>query len=550
MLAAAIALSGCAPSPRTQAEPAAGRAYFGDVTPPKDNIFRFNNGAEPEMIDPGLMSGQPDGRVARILFEGLVTPDPRTLEPLPGQAYRWETSDDGMTYTFHLRPGLAWTDGTPLTAHDFVWSWVRVLSPRSGSRYASLLYVLENGEAFNKGEITDSTRLGVHAPDDSTLVVRLAAPTSYFVYLTQYYTCLPVPRHVVEKHGVRWTRLENIVTNGPFKLKLWKANDRFEFVPNRGYWDAASVKLDGIVAYAVDDLNTSVNLYKAGVIDWNPSGYIPSPFIPYLRDYADYRHGPYHGIYFYSVNTKRPPFDNPKVRRALNLAVDRVAIARDLLRGSREPWGNFTPKGYPGYVHPPGVSFDPERARALLAEAGYPGGKGFPKIEILFNTSEDHRRIAEAIQAMWKRELSIGVDLANQEWGSYLQATVGLKYDVARRSWIGDYLDPSTFLQLMMSGDGNNRTGWSNARYDALMRAAALELDAAKRMELMNRAEAVLLEEGPIIPFYHYSTTELLKPYVRGLYQTALDTHPLKGVWIDHAWRRKEAVADAANRKR
>jgi oligopeptide transport system substrate-binding protein len=528
---------------------ASGPRWFGDVTPPEDNVLRFANGAEPERIDPGLMSGQPDGRVARMLFEGLVTPDPQTLESRPGQAYRWETSADGRTVTFHLRPGLVWSDGVPLTARDFVWSWTRVLTPATASRYGTFLYAIANAEDFHKGRITDPARLGLAAPDDSTFVVTLANPTPYFVSLTQYYTCLPVPRHVIEKHGDRWWRPEHLVNNGPFKLDVWRQRDRFEFVRNPTYWDAASVRLDRIIAYSLEDLNTCTNLYKAGVIDWNPSGYIPAPFLPYMQGYADYHTGRYQSVYFYSVNLRRKPLDNVHVRRALNLAIDREAIVRDLFKGTHYPWGNFAPSGYPDYTNPPGVTFDPERARAELAQAGYPGGQGLPKISILFNTSENHRRVAEVIQQMWHRHLGIDVELSNQEWGSYLQATTALEYDVARRSWIGDYLDPHTFLSIMKTGDGNNRTGWGDPRYDALLTGADRELDPAKRARMLAEAETLLLESACVLPIYQYASTELIKPYVRGIYPTALDTHPLTRVWIDRDWKITDTqVAGGARR--
>jgi ABC-type oligopeptide transport system substrate-binding subunit len=240
--------------------------------------------------------------------------------------------------------------------------------------------------------------------------------------------------------------------------------------------------------------------------------------------------------------------DNVWVRRALIAAVDRDAIANDLLKGSRRAWGNFVPMGYPGYQSPPGVRYDPERAREYLARAGFPGGKGFPKISILINTSEDHRRIAEAIQAMWKRELGIQVELSNQEWGSYLQATTSLSYDVARRSWIGDYLDPNTFLAMLRTGDGNNRAGWSNPQYDALLRQASRTLDPAKRFATMAEAESLAIDQAPYLPIYHYSTTELLKPWVRGLFLNALDTHLLTRVWIDPDWRQHEPLAGEAAR--
>ena len=520
-----------------------GKRYFGSLRRPPGQVFRFNLGAEPEMRDPGVMSGVPDGRFARMVFEGLLVPDPVTLEPRPGLAYRWERSDDGLVYTFHLRPGLQWWDGTPLTSRDFEWSWRRVLTAATASRNASLLYMIRGAETYHKNALGDSTKLGLATPDDSTFVVTLASPTAYFLALTSYYTFLPVPRHVIQKYGTRWTLRQNLVGNGPFRWTYWRQNDHYEFVPSESYWDRESVRLEKVVAYTVDDLNTSTNLYKSGATDWNPSGYIPSQYLGYMKPYADYRTGRYQGTYFYSLNVTRPPLDNVWVRRALNLAVDREAIARDLLKGSRDPWGRISPTGYPGYEGPKQVAYNPERARECLAKAGYPGGKGFPKISILFNTSEDHRRIAEAIQAMWKRDLGIDVELSNQEWASYLQTTTALRYEVARRSWIGDYLDPNTFLQLLTSGDGNNRTGWSNARYDALIRRAASELDAARRFELLAEAEAIALDEAPFIPIYHYSTTELVKPWVRGIHQTALDVHPLKRVWIDHDWRQHEPLA-------
>ncbi len=538
LVAAALLATGCAPRGDAVRAAADEPLYFGDVTPPGANVLRFNNGAEPETIDPGLATGQPDGRLVRTLFEGLTVPDPKTLEPLPGQAYRWERSADGLTYTFHLRPGLRWSDGTPLTARDFAWSWLRVLRPETGAKYGGLLHAVVGAEALNRGELKDETKVGLVAPDESTLVVRLARPTPYFLHLTSLPPCLPAPRHVVERWRERWTRPELIVSNGPFVLERWRQNDRFDLVRNRRYWDAGHVRLDRVVAYSIEDLNTATNLYKAGALDWNTSGYVPSPYIPYLRSYADFRSGPYQAVYFYSINVTRPPLGDVWVRRALNYALDRDAIARDLLKGTREPWGNLTPRGYPSYPRPPGLAHDPEKARACLARAGYPGGKGFRKIAILFNTSEDHRRIAEAIQAMWTKALGIPVELQNMEWGSYMQASTALQYDVARRSWIGDYLDPSTFLEIMRSGDGNNRAGWSDPRYDRLLRDAAVELDAAKRMKRLAEAESLLLADGPVIPIYHYSTAELVKPYVHGIYQNALDTHPIKDIWIDRSWRR------------
>jgi ABC-type oligopeptide transport system substrate-binding subunit len=521
-----------------------GREYFGSVRAPGERIFRFNNAAEPEQLDPGLMSGQPDGRIARALFEGLVVSDPRTLAPLPGQAYRWDVSPDGKLYVFHLRPGIRWSNGRAVTAGDFEWSWKRVLDPRTGSRYAGILSAIEYADSFNQKRLTDPSKVGVRALDDSTLEVKLVSPTPYFLNLLTFYTCLPVPREVVEKYGDRWTRQEHLVTNGPFLLKSWKLRESIELVKNPAYWDQANVHLDGLIAYPVDDQTTSTNMYKAGVIDWQPSGNIPAPFLPFMRKYADFKVGRQQAVYFFSINVKRKPFDDVWVRRALNRALDRATLCDKVLKGTRPPWGLFCPSGYAGYEPPAPIAYDVGEARRDLAKAGYPGGKGFPQIEILINTSEDHRRIAEAVQAMWRAALGIPVSVANQEWASYLENTTKVNYDIARRSWVGDYPDPSTFLDIMRSGDGNNRTGWSNPVYDRLLAEARTEADTARRMQLLSKAEALLLDESPVIPVYHYVTMELVKPYVRGLYPTVLDYHPLKFVSLDPDWRNHPEAAD------
>jgi len=301
-------------------------------------------------------------------FEGLVVYHPGTLACDPGQARAWEVSPDGLTYTFHLRRGLVWSDGSPLPAADFAWSWLRVLRPSTGSRYAGLLFPVRGAEAYNRGRLADSSLVGIRADDDTTLVVTLDAPTPYFLFETGFYTLLPVPRGAVERWDARWVRPEHIVSNGPFTLAEWRTGDRLVFRRNPRYWDAGHVRLERVEAYAIEDPSTSMNLYRAGAVDWNPSGYVPTGYIPYLRRFADLRSGPFQGTYYYSMNVTRKPLDDPRVRLALNLALDRDAIARRLLRGTREPWGGITPRGYPGYRNPPGYARDPARARALLAD--------------------------------------------------------------------------------------------------------------------------------------------------------------------------------------
>ena len=510
------------------------RQYFGRTSAPASNVLRFANGAEPETLDPGHMSGQPDGRIARAIFEGLLVPHPQTLAPVAGVAEHWELGDDGVTYTFHLRHDVVWTNADPVTAHDFAWSWLRVLDPDTPARYSDLFYMIRGAQRFKAGERVD---VGIHALDDHTLQVVLEAPTPYFIELVMFYPFLPVHRATVEAHGERWTHYKNIVTNGPFRLVHHRQNDRFVMEKSASYWDAENVRLDGIIAYSMDDLTTMMNMYRAGLTDWNPSGYLPAEFVPYVQDYEDYRAGSFLGSYYYSISVTKPPFDDIRVRRALAYAIDREQITKFVLHESVTPWGRFVPDGFSTYPYPEAVTFDPQRAQRLLADAGYPGGAGFPPMEILFNTSEDHKKIAEAIQAMWKQHLGIEVALANQEWASYLRATRALDYQVARRSWIGDYLDPNTFLACLKTGDGNNRTGWSSARYDSLLGAASRERDAARRMQLLADAEAIVLDEMPYLPIYSYRTREFVAPYVRGWYPTMLDTHPLKSIWFDRDTR-------------
>jgi oligopeptide transport system substrate-binding protein len=293
------------------------------------------------------------------------------------------------------------------------------------------------------------------------------------------------------------------------------------------------VRLRQVVVFATDDLATMLNLYRAGITDWNPSGNLPAEYVPYVRRYADYRSSPFLATYFYSFNVTEPPLDDVRVRRALAQAVDREKITTYLLHESKEPWGNIVAPGFDGYPYPDGVRFDPEAARRELAAAGYPGGQGFPRIEILFNTSQDHRKIAEAIQEMWKRELGIEVGLANQEFASYMRATTSLQYQVARRSWIADFADPSNFLFVLRRGEGNNRSGWSNARFDSLLARAADTMDRGERFRLLGGAERIALDEMPFLPIYAYRTVELVTPYLGGWYPTPMDLHPLEDLWID-----------------
>ncbi len=493
--------------------------------------FAYVSGAEPETLDPALLTGALEGRLADAIFEGLTTYHPRDLTPEPGMALRWETSPDGLTYTFHLRRAR-WSNGDPVTARDFVYTWRRALAPATAAKYAYMLYYLKNGEAYNRGAIEDPARVGVRAADDHTLVVTLEHPTPYFLDLTSFSTLLPVNRRCVETHGDQWTKPANIVTNGAFLVQEWKLNQYIRLAKNPDYWDAARVRARTIDALAVENSNTAFNLYLTGEADY--TGNVPLALRGLVRSRPDYHTGVYLATYYYLLNVRRKPLDDARVRKALAMAVDKASICRYITRGGEVPAPHFVPAGMPGYAGPKGLPFDPAAAGKLLAEAGFPGGKGFPRLQVLYNTSEANRDIAEVIQQMWKDHLNIRVDLVNQEWKVYLASTDAGDFDIARAAWIGDYTDPNTFLDMWVTNGGNNRSGWSNAAYDDLIRRAGRERDPGRRMAVFHEAETLLVErEMPIIPLHYYVTNEMYRDNVKGIWQNVRGVHPLKYVYVE-----------------
>ena len=519
--------------------------YFGKTEPVSGNVFRFNNDTEPGYLDPELVTGQPEFRIVWLLFEGLTTTDPKTLEAAPGAAERWEISSDQQTYTFHLRKNLTWSDGKPITARDFVYSWTRALDPKTASQYANNLYHLVNGQEFNQGKVKDPSLLGVRAVDDATLQVHLHQPVPYFLSLTSFPTLMPVPAHLIAKYGDHWADPAHIIGNGPFHLVNHQTNAFFEFERNPRYWGREGVKLEKVVAYSISDLSTTANMYESGMLDWVPSGGFPPEYVASMKRFRDLKTQPFLANYFYSFNTTRPPLDNPMVRRALSMAVDRKAITDDLIRGGQIPGANFVPVGFPAYQSPPGPEYNPKEAARLLAEAGYSHGQNFRPIEILFNTAESHKKVAEAIQQMWSKNLNITVTLHNEEWATFLKRRQSLDYDVGREGWIADYPDPSTFTELLESTNGNNETGWKNQEYDRLQIQARKEIDNAKRMELFQQAEKILVEEMPVLPIYTYTSNSLIKPYVRGFLPSPMDRYQLDKVWIDYDWQKHQGLNGA-----
>jgi oligopeptide transport system substrate-binding protein len=493
----------------------------------------FVNGPEPQTLDPALISGQSEGRLAYCLFEGLTRLN-ETGDVVPGAADHWDISADGKTYTFHLRPDLRWSNGQPLTAKDFADSWRRVLEPETRAVYADVLFVIENAQRYQKGELKDFNQVGIRVLDNDTLQVRLIAPTPYFINLVGFATYLPTPLTVIEKYGNNWTRPQNFAGNGAYLLQDWKLNDRVEFKANPLYWDAANVKIKRVDALAATQGNTAVNLYFTGQADLIlDRGLILPQILPGLKKRRDLHVFNYLGTYFYRFNTSRPPFDNPLVRKAFSAAIDRDTIVNKITLGGEQAASSFVPDLIKGYQPYAGIGYNPDQARSWLAAAGYPNGKGFPRISILYNSSQQHAGIAVEIQAMWKRVLNVDVELRQVEWTAYLQALDGLDYDIARSSWVGDYPDPNTFLSCFTSGNGNNRTGWHNANYDAILQAANREVDPAKRFALLRSAEKILTnDEPPIAPLFFYVGMQLYDPdKFGGIHGTPLDDHPIQDIY-------------------
>ena len=502
--------------------------------------LHYGNGAEPQGIDPHLVTGVPESHIVRALFEGLAVKNPITLEPEPGVAERWEISPDGTVYTFFINPQAKWSNGEPVTASDYVWSWERALHPETGSLYAYMLFPVVNAEKFASGAIDDFAEVGIKSLDAQTLRISLNAPTPYFLQLMDHYSTFAVHPETVLKFGgmsdrfTLWTRPENIVSNGAFTLKEWSLNRQIKVEKNPHYWDKSNVALEGVYFYPTENVVSEERMFRSEQLHVTQG--IPLGKIPNYRavQNSPYVQAPYLGTYYYLINTKKPPVDDVRVRKALSYAIDRDTLTRTVLRDTAIPAYSITPPDTLGYNPPKLFSFDPEQARALLAEAGYPDGQGWPGLEITYNTNEDHRKIAVAVQQMWKDELGIDVSITNQEWKVYLNTVSQGEFQVARRGWIGDYVDANNFLDLFLANGGNNNTGYANAEFDdIILNQAPKAASREERYQLFFQAETMMMQEMPIIPFYTYTSKRLIHPSVNGIYPNLMDSLNLKYVRLD-----------------
>lgn len=637
-------------------------AYFGTTRREgKDpDTFYVNNGSEPEYLDPGKSQDLASGALILQLFEGLTTFHPEDLRPTQGVAVRWDQSDDGRLYRFHLRPDAKWSDGTQVTAGDFEYAWKRVLAPRTASRAAPNLYALKNGELVNRGKlkavradlrllteprpdappgpalskgafvrlierspaaplpgapavpgyalverftelptftpgpprapapaperergfiaeadlVDGGAALGVRATDDLTLDVELERPTPYFTDLTSSPTLFPVRRDVVERFEQRgepelWVRPENIVVNGPYTLDQWKFRYEITMKQNPHYWDRDRLRIRRIVWLEVEDFRSTTNLYKAGEIDYIGDALaLPAEYMGLLASKRDFRRFAYLSTYWYELNTRKPPLDNAGVRRALNLAVDKLEIVEKIARGGQLPASHYVPdstgRGYAEQAaadraagkdpfSAPDVLFNPERARALLEQAGYPvvregdgyRASGFPPLEILYNVNEGNRHVAVAVQSMWKRHLGISASLRSEDWKVMLKNVRDGHFQVVRLGQSANYNHPHAFLEPFLSESPQNYTGWADKELDAAVERGLSASDPIESIRLYREAEARALAGMSRIPLFFYTKSTLIKPWVKGFHGNLRNVHLVKWLWLDPDWQKNSDNAPA-----
>lgn len=501
----------------------------------KQELVR-NNGSEPSSLDPHKVESDAENNIISDLFEGLVSVSP-TGEIEPRLAEKWENKDNTV-WTFHLRPGVTWSDGTAITAQDIVWSWQRLVSPLTASPYASYpgnMHIV-NGAEIAQGQKAPET-LGVKAIDDVTLEVTLTQPNAAFLAMLAHPSLVPLDKVLISRYGDKWTKPEHIVTSGPYKLSQWVVNERIVAERNPRYWDNAHTVINKVTYLPISSETADVNRYKAGEIDIVYT--VPINQFAQLKktmgDQLDV--SPQLATYYYEFNTTRPPFNDPRVRRALNMALDKDIIAEKVLgQGQRPAWLISQPDIGGVKLHNPEYASWPRdkriaEAKKLLSEAGY--NETHPLVfNLLYNTSESHQRIAIAASSMWKKNLGVEAKLQNQEWKTMLDAMHTHNFDAVRYAWIADYDDAATFLNNFRTGDSENTSQYSNPAYDEALRNAAKASDTTARGKFYQQAEDLLGQDVPAIPVYHYVRTHLVKPWVGGFTPDKLGYYYTKDMYI------------------
>lgn len=518
----------------------------GGVKSSKDTVTLIE-GAEPETIDPGLNSTTDGATYILHMFEGLtkVSKEGKTE---PGVAKKWEISSDSLTYTFHLRDDAKWSDGKAVTAQDFEYAWIRALDPKTASAYAYQLYYIKNAEAFNApaegAAPVTAADVGVKATDEKTLVVTLQSATAYFIDLTNFPTYMPLRKDLLEKYADKWTQTpESYIGNGAYKMTAWKHNDVIETTKNENYWDTKHIVIKNINWKLVEEDTAALNAFEAGEIDASLNNHVPVTEVKNLLDAGKLKVYPLLGTYYVEFSVSKPVVNEVKVRKALSLAIDRKLIVDTITKAGQLPAVGFVPYGTPGadskkdfrteegggdYTKP---TAQVDEAKKLLSEAGYPDGKGFPTLELIYNTSTSHQKIMESLQEQWKQNLGIDVKISNMEFKTLVPKRIAHDFTIARGGWIGDYNDPMTFLDLFTTKSGQNDPGYSNAAYDKAIADAKASIDPKVRMKAMHEAEKQLMEDAPVIPLYFYVTYQMESPAIKDMYVS-----PLGFVFMHYAY--------------
>ncbi len=504
----------------------------------RSQTLLIGNLAEPRDLDPPLISAYTDQNIATTLFEGLTVLDEKSSRALPGVATRWEASTDGLVWTFHLRPDAGWSNGDRVTSQDFAYAFRRILTPALGAEYSYMLWPIKNAEAFNSGKLGDFSAVGIATPDDTTLRLTLERPTPYLPALAAHPTWYPVHRLTIEKfgridqRGTVWTRPGNLVGNGPFVLTEWTPNARITVEKNPHYWAAAVVRLNRIVFSPTENPDVEERAFRAGQLHLTYD--VPSSKIPVYRQQTpgQLRLDPFLMVWYVNFNVTKPPLDNAKLRRALALAIDRQAISRSVFNNAFLPAHSFTPPGCGDYTPPARAEDDFAEARRLLAEAGYPGGRGLPVFPLQVLNNDKLPKMAEAIQAMWHRELGVNITIEPFEQKTWVQNQQTLSHTIGLLGWSADFADPITFLQLGLTGNGNNWTGWSSPTFDHLIAAAANTADERTRFDYFQQAESLWLAAAPVAPVVFSARTYLIHPAVRNWDPSPVGYHLYKKVYL------------------
>ncbi|BDG47595.1 peptide ABC transporter substrate-binding protein [Parageobacillus sp. KH3-4] len=480
----------------------------------------LNAMSEPPSLDPALASDTTSGWIIDHLFEGLYTKNQKG-EPVLGAASDVKVSEDGKTYTFTIRDDAKWSDGDPVTAQDFEYAWKRVLDPKTGSPFAFYMYYIKGAEEYNKGK-GSADQVGIKALDDKTLQVELKAPLSYFDKLLTMWTFYPVKKSLVESNPKWAAEAKGYVSNGAYQLTEWKHNSEVVIEKNQHYWNKDTINMEKVTWKMVNDATTYYQMYKTGELDLIAT--LPTDAVAQEKNNKEYKVVPYFGTYMFMFNVAKEPFNNAKIRRAFAMAIDRKAIVENITKSGEKPAYAFVPYGADtpdGDFREVGGAYFEENvkeAKKLLQEGmKEEGWSTLPEVTLIYNTAENHKKIAEAVQEMLKRNLGVKIKLANQEWKTYLETTEQSNFQMARMGWIGIFVDPTVILDYYLGDSPNNRTNWVNKQFDDLMAKAKVEQDDKKRYELLHEAEKVLMTDMPFIPVYFYSQNYLTSPKFKGI---------------------------------